>query len=100
MTKQIRMRILLTTSLLIFVGSSAWCQPELRGKPEDLEKYLSGTRKVVSITGEGEVKVPADEATLALRVVTDSRSLQEALRANQESRARLVTQLGKQGISA
>ena len=94
------MRIAILAGLLCVLGLPAFAQPELRGKPEDLEKYLAGVRRVVTVTGEGEVKVPADEAVVSLRVVTDSRSLQEALRANQDARARLVAQLAKQGIGA
>jgi uncharacterized protein YggE len=53
----------------------------------------------VVVTAEAEVKVPADEAIVSLRVVTESRSLQEALKANSEVRARLTAQLGRQGIA-
>jgi uncharacterized protein YggE len=94
------MRIAILSGLICVLGLPVFAQPELKGKPADLEKYLAGVRRVVTVTGEGEVKAPADEAVVSLRVVTESRSLQEALRANQDARARLVAQLGKQGIGA
>jgi len=94
------MRTALASILVIVTAFQALAQPELRGKPADLEKYLAGTRRVVTVTGEGEVKVPADEAVVSLRVVTESRSLQEALRANQDARGRFLAQLGRQGIAA
>ncbi len=92
------MRIAILAGLIMLSATSGLAQPELRGKPADLERYLTGTRRV-TVTGDGEVKVPADEAIMSLRVVTESRSLQEAFRANQDARARLVSLLGRQGIA-
>jgi hypothetical protein len=75
-------------------------EPELRGAAAELSAYLAGVPKLVHLTGEAELKVPADRAIVSLRVVTENKSLQEASRANQEIRARIMRALVEQGIPA
>jgi hypothetical protein len=75
-------------------------EPELKGTASELSQYLANAPKTVSIVGEAELKVAADRAVVSLKVSTDSKALHEALRANQESRLKLLTQLKKQGIPA
>src|SRR6266516_5249588 len=73
---------------LAVAGVSA--EPELRGTPAELTAYLAGLPKMVSVTGESEVKLPADRAVITLKISTESKSLQEALRLNQEMRGRVL----------
>lgn len=73
-------------------------EPELKGSPAELAALLSTVPKIVSISGEAELKVPADRALVSLKVVTENKSLEEASRANQEIRARILRTLGEQGI--
>ena len=75
-------------------------EPELKGSPGELAAYLASVPKTVSLTGEAEVKVPADRALISLNVVTENKSLQEASRANQEIRARILRALTEQGLPA
>jgi uncharacterized protein YggE len=75
-------------------------EPELKGSPAELAAYLAGLSKQVSVTGEAEVKVPADRANVTLKVTTESKSLQEALRLNQEVRAKMLAALKERGIPA
>jgi hypothetical protein len=75
-------------------------EPELKGSPAELAAYLAGLSKNVNVAGEAEMKVPADRASVMLKVTTESKSLQEALRANQEVRARMITALKERGIPA
>ena len=55
---------------------------------------------MTSLSGEAELKVPADRAVISLKVVTENKSLQEATRANQELRARMLRTLEDRGIPA
>ena len=71
-------------------------EPELRGSPYELEKFLSGVPKMVSITGESEIKLPADRAVVMLEISTESKYLQDALKSNQVVRAKLLGYLKSQ----
>jgi hypothetical protein len=75
-------------------------ETEITGTPAELIQHLSSLPGVVLLTGEGEVKAPSDRALISLAVVTENRSLQEASRANQDIRARMIRTLGEQGIPA
>jgi uncharacterized protein YggE len=89
-------------SILILFALSAStalsADPELKGTPAELASYLSGLPKLVSIIGESEVKVPADRAMVTLKITTESKSLQESLRLNQEARGRVAAFLKEHGF--
>src|SRR5688572_2525443 len=73
-------------------------EPELKGLPRELTAYLAGVPKIVSIAGESELKIAADRALISLKVVTEHKSLQEALRLNQDIRAKVLSSLKDNGI--
>lgn len=75
-------------------------EPEVKGTPAELSTYLPGVPRTANITGESELKIPADRALISLKVVTENKSLQEALRANQDIRSRMLRTLGEQGVPA
>ena len=77
---------------------NARAEPEVKGSPAELSAYLAGVPKLVSITGESELKVTADRALISLKVVTENKSLQEASRANQEIRAKVLRTLAEHGV--
>ena len=87
--------------LIAFALSTATilsAEPELKGTPAELTSYLSGLPRLVSLVGESEVKVPADRAVVALKISTESKSLQESLRLNQEARGRVAAFLKENGF--
>ena len=88
--------IALTFLSLVAVGGHA--EPELKGSPAELSAYLVSVPKTVSIAGESELKVPADRALISLNIVTENKSLQDASRANQELRARILHTLEERGL--
>src|SRR5262245_52067610 len=90
----------LLISGLLFVPSLFAAEPELKGSPAELAAYLSGLPRIVSVAGESEVKVPADRASLMLKVTTESKSLTDALRLNQEVRTKMTAALKERGIAA
>jgi uncharacterized protein YggE len=73
--------------------------PEIKGTATELAQFIGAVPKTASLTGESEVRVPAHRAIMTLRVTTENRSLQEALRQNADFRGRVAEQLRKQGIS-
>lgn len=87
--------------LIVFTLSATTAfsaEPELKGTPAELTSYLSGLPKLVSIVGESEVKVSADRAVVTLKISTESKSLQESLRLNQEARGRVAAFLKENGF--
>ena len=93
-------RTLLLLGLLVINPAWLHAEPELKGTATELAQYLNDIPKTVFIMGEAEVRVPAHRAILSLRVVTENRSLSEAMRANLEIRGKLTDFLEKQGIPA
>jgi hypothetical protein len=87
-----------TLVALTLIAVQLRAEPELKGSASELAGYLTAVPKLVSLTGEAEVKVPADRALISLKVVTENKSLQEASRVNQEIRSRILRTLAKQGI--
>lgn len=85
---------------VFFLVNQIQAEPELKGSVSELTQYLSGVPKLVSIVGEGEIKVPADEAVVTLKVTSENRSLQTALKMNHELRTKLANDLKEQGIPA
>lgn len=88
--------------LLVLVGTAIQSQaePEIKGTPAELASYLSSVPGTVQIVGEGEVKVPADRATISLRVDVENKSLAEALRESQKVRGKVAAFLKEQGLEA
>jgi uncharacterized protein YggE len=54
---------------------------------------------MVVIAGDAELKSPADRAIVTLRIISESKALQEALKANQALRSKLVNTLKERGIA-
>ncbi len=92
------MRNFITISLGLLLIQRLSAEPELKGSPAELTTYLANLPKAAVITAEGEAKAQADKATITLRVVTDGRGLQPAIKANQEARSRLVSILKERGV--
>lgn len=86
--------------LLIATGATLRAEPEIKGTATELTQYLTAIPRTVNLTGEAEIKVPADRAIVSIRVVTENKSLQDASRANQELRAKMLRVLAEKGIPA
>src|SRR5579859_1336828 len=94
------MRKLAAIGLFFFIGFHASAEPEIKGTATELAQFINGVPKTVVVAGEAEVRVPAHRAVLSLSVVTENKSLQEALRANLELREKLADYLKGLGIPA
>src|ERR1044071_6697874 len=92
------MRRIITVSFSLLFIQSWSAERELKGSPVDLSAYLATVPRTVSVTGESEVKVQADRADIRLKVTTENKSLQDALRNNQEIRSRIVGALKDHGF--
>jgi len=83
---------------ILAASTTGAAEPELKGSPGELTTYLAGLPKMVSVIGESELKVPADRAIVTLKIVTEQKLLQETLRLNQETRARVISLLKARAI--
>ena len=77
-----------------------FAEPEIKGSPSELAGYLAGVPKYVTISGKSELKVTADRAIVTIGVLTESKSLETALKSNQDLRTKVVNLLHKGGIAA
>jgi uncharacterized protein YggE len=91
--KQILFIVCLGVSLVVSAA-----EPELKGTVTELRQHLAAVDRMVAVTGDGEVKSPADRAIITLRLISESKSLQEALKVNQTLRSKLVNALKERGI--
>jgi uncharacterized protein YggE len=94
------MRIFTLLGLALLAPGIALAEPEIKGTAPELAQFISGVAKTVAVTGEAEARVPAHRAVLSLRVVTENKSLQEALRANLDLRSKVADHMTKHGIPA
>jgi uncharacterized protein len=92
------MQKIATLFVCCFIAFQIHAEPELRGSPYELEHFLSGVPKNVTITGEAEIKLSADRAVVMLKIITDNKSLQDALRINQELRTKLLGYLKNKNL--
>lgn len=91
---------LLLITILTSTNLVSLAEPELKGTAAELEQFLAHAPRTTTLTGESELKVPADRAVISLKVVTENRSLQEASRLNQDMRAKMLKALTDRGIPA
>src|SRR5438876_758256 len=84
------MRHVITTGIGLILIQQLSAEPELKGSPTEVAAYLVTLPKTVSVAGESEIKVQADRAIINLKVTSENKSLQEALRVNQEIRNKIL----------
>lgn len=91
-------RITLLLGFFIITSTTLRAEPELKGSPAELALVIAAIPKAVQVGGESEIRIPASRAVVNLVVVTESKSLQEALRLNAEARSKATTELKQAGI--
>ena len=85
--------------LLLAVSSSASAEPEIRGTPDDLHRFLRPHERTVVITGEAEEKAYSDRAIVDLAITTEDKMLSKSLELNSKLRETIELSLTKTGIS-
>ncbi len=93
------MRHVISTCFGLLLIQQLSAEPELKGSPTELAAYLVTLPKTVSVAGDSEIKVQADRAIINLKVTSENKSLQEALRVNQEIRNKILNSLKDRDIS-
>ncbi|MHC4758332.1 MAG: SIMPL domain-containing protein [Planctomycetota bacterium] len=91
-------KLMLVCIVVLMISSFAFGEPELKGTPSELAGYLKQMPKTVSLSGQSEVKVQADQAIVEISVKTEDDSLETALKLNQNLRTKIVKSLKDAGI--
>lgn len=94
------MRLSIIIGMVLLTGFTSFAEPEIKGTATELAQFLNEVPKTVMVTGEAEIRVPARRAVLSLRVITENKSLQEALRVNLDIRSKLTDYLKALGMPA
>jgi uncharacterized protein YggE len=97
MMKQTIMFLLLLTGLL---GNAVYAQPEVKGSPDDLKRFLYPADKMVSIFGQAEEKAYSDKANISLVITTENKLLSDSITSNSELRQIITDELMASGITA
>lgn len=92
------MKSTISTLFLLAWANATFAQAELQSVTPALVAKLSEMAKVVTIAAEAKHPVSADRALVKLLVITEGKSLNEALEKNQSQRESLRAALVKQGI--
>ncbi|RVU86513.1 DUF541 domain-containing protein [Leucothrix sargassi] len=83
----------------MILAPTAMATPEIKGSPEEIQQYLTGIPKVISVTASSDQIVESNEARMSLLVNTESKKLSDALKKNYEVRKSLRKQLNALGVS-
>jgi uncharacterized protein YggE len=89
---------LILLALIGLVVGPVCAEVILNGEPDELGKYLSQLEKEVVISGEGIAKSDISSAAVRLSVVTEAKSVSQALQLNQSVRQKFLSELTNYGI--
>ena len=89
-----------TATLALATATLAAAEPELRGTPADLQKYLHPEPRTVVLTGHARQTVQSDIGHVSIVVRTTAKDLAAAIVANGQRRAAIAQSLQSQGIDA
>lgn len=93
------MKKIIAVILLAMASSGLVANTELKGKPEDLRKFLHPKDRVVSIFAEAEEKAYSDKAIISLVITTEDKALSGSLAKNSRLRENISKQLVNAGIN-
>ncbi len=77
-----------------------FAEPEIKGLPNDLIKYLKAPPDTVVISAEATFEVQADRAVAMISVITEDGLLKKSLEQNQNLRKEIIEKFKKSGISS
>lgn len=94
-----RAAVTLPLFVLLLLSTAVLAEPVLKGTPQELQSLLLEQRKLVHISGYGEVKTNADRAIVSLMIKTKDSQLRSALEKNQRIRETIKKKLLATGIA-
>ncbi|MGJ8679709.1 SIMPL domain-containing protein [Paraglaciecola sp.] len=84
--------------LITVLSFNCFSATELKGSPEELQKFLHPSENIITITREAEETVFKDVAVVSVVVTTEEDKLSLALKKNSELRAEISSVLTESGI--
>ncbi len=90
----------LLSILLVVLSQLVAASPEIKGNPEEIERYLNGIPKIIAITDQADKVVSANKARIRLAVETEAKALADALGQNRNIRMAIRKKLAEIGIKA
>ena len=92
------MNIKTKSILLTLLSVSLFAEPNIEGTPSNLESYLKGIPKTVSLSTIATKDVAVTEATVEIKVKSDSKFLAQAFKSNLTTRTNIKNKLKNIGI--
>jgi uncharacterized protein YggE len=83
----------------ITLAALAQAEPELKGPPAELSRYLQAVPGQINLSASAEIKAEANRAVLRLRINTKDKLLQTALEKNRKDRDEIVHTLTTHGLT-
>jgi hypothetical protein len=88
------------TFVPLLLPMAAYAEPQIQGTPSELESYLNGVAKTVTLSAQESKDVVISSAEVKLRVESESPSLASAFKANLAIRTAIKAELKRGGIDA
>ncbi len=85
---------------LFMAASLATAEPTLNGTPSELTNYLSTPLNTVSLQGQANLDVQADNGIASIKITTEDGALQRSLEKNEKLKQEIVAQMVRKGIAA
>lgn len=85
---------------LFMAASLAIAEPTLNGTPSELTNYLSTPLNTVSLQGQANLDVQADNGIASIKITTEDGALQRSLEKNEKLKQEIVAQMVNKGIAA
>ena len=85
--------------LLVSFSSFVLATPEIKGDPAEIETYLMGIPKIISITAQADEVASSSKARIWLSVETEAKALSKALQQNRDIRIQIRKKLADIGIT-
>ena len=89
---------IIALAVAAFFPFMASAQPNIEGTPSELESYLNGLPKIVTLSAQATKDAPVNKALVKVRVVSESPSLAKAFEANLKIRLGIRSQLKDAGV--
>lgn len=84
----------------VLLSTIAIAEPEIKGNPEDLRKFLYPNDKIVTISSDAQERAYSDKAIVSLVISTEDEKLSKSIEKNAELRTQISRKLIGAGLGA
>lgn len=83
---------------MLLLASQSLYATEIKGSPSELSNYLLDQRRIVTISGNAEIKAEADKAIVTLTIKTEDDKYSKALAKNRDIAKKIEQDLKQSGL--